>query len=429
MAFFVIEQVPLLKDKLNSRYLFVVYCLALTFLLFVESVMGYYFPIALEEVSGSNLSTGLIIGLCNLAALACDFLFPEIFKKKTWKFLFLAAVILQFGFPGFTNLAIAVGGVGLFVVAALFWNVYYEFMAFSRQNFIVSNESKENFSQVWGIISMLSSIVGLMGPIVGSFLLRETLGNRILFFGIFQTLTLVTALLLVSLSPSRPQEHTLRRTIQHRLNIFKDLRLWEIIGARVFPIIILGIMISLINAAVMSFGGLMGVEMFGGEDLDWLLVFVFAVPSIIASLILIKFSVKKYKKRLSQLLLIAAGFCLCLIPFIKNYPIVILVSFFLCSLFLSFAWIFNEAVYSDLSQRVRDEKLYINGMERLNDSFGYLLGPIIIGLLADKTDYFLAFGVVGFGCMVIGIVLVMITPKKINIPRQEITENQNVKWK
>ena len=427
MAFSIIEQMPLLKNKLSGKNLFLLYCLALTFLLFVESVMGYYFPIALEKASGSNFSTGLIIGLCNLAALACDFLFPEIFKKKTWKFLFLAAIILQIGFPGFTNLAIALGGVTLFVVAAIFWNVYYEFMAFSRQNFIVSNESKENFSQVWGVISVLCSIVGLLGPVVGSSILRETLANRFLFFGIFQSLTLIIALVLISLSPSKPQEHGLSRRIHHKVSIFKDIKLWEILGAKVFPIIILGIMISVINAAVMSFGGLMGIEMFGGQDLDWLLVFVFAVPSILASVILIKFSVRRYKKRISQVLLVASGISLCLMPFLKHYPVVILILFFLCSLFLSFAWILNEAVYSDLSQRADDEKLYINGMERINDSLGYLIGPILIGLLADKTDYFMAFGIVGFICIVLGIVLVMITPRKINIPHQEIVENQNAK--
>ena len=427
MAFSIVEHLPFIKNKASGKNLFVVYCLTLTLLLFVESVMGYYFPIVLEESTGSNMSTGLVIGLCNIAALICDFVFPEIFKKKTWKFLFLAAILIQFGFPGFTNLAIVTGGAGLFIVAGLFWNVYYEFMAFSRQNFIVSNESKDNYSQVWGIISVLSSFVGLVGPVVGSLLLKETVGSRVLFFGMFQTLTLFSGLILISLTPKTQQEHKLRRTIHHKLSIFKDLKLWEILGGRVFPIIIIGVIISLISAAVMSFGGLMGVEMFKGEDLDWLLIVVFAIPSIIASLILTKFSVRKYKKLISQILIILAGLSLCVMPLLKSQPIVILICFFFCSLFLSFAWIVNEAVYSDLSERARDEKIYINGMERLNDSIGYLIGPIVVGFLADKTDYYVAFAFVGFICVVLGIVLIMITPKKILIPHQKIKENEGGK--
>jgi MFS family permease len=317
------------------------------------------------------------------------------------------------------------GWAGLFVVAGLFWNVYYEFMAFSRQNFIVSNERKENYSQIWGIISVLSSFVGLVGPVIGSLLLKETVGNRVLFFGMFQTLTLFSGLILVSLTPTVQQEHKLRRTIHHKMSLFKDLKLWEILGARVFPIIIIGVMISLISAAVMSFGGLMGVELFGGEDLDWLLVVVFAIPSIIASLILTKFSIKRYKKLTSQILMILAGLSLCLMPLIKSYPVIVLICFFFCSLFISFAWIVNEAVYSDLSDRARDEKIYINGMERLNDSIGYLVGPILVGFLADKTDYYVAFAFVGFISVILGIVLIMITPKKILIPHREIKENQS----
>jgi MFS family permease len=427
MAFTVINELSVSKNKLTSRHLFFLYCLSLGFLLFVEAVMAYYFPIVLEDAMGSNLSAGLVIGLCNLAALACDFIFPEIFKKKTWKFLYLAAIILQFGYPGFTNLAIAVGGVGIFVVAALFWNVYYEFMAFSRQNFIVTNEKKEDYSRSWGIISVIGGIVGIIGPIVGSYLLKEALVNRVIIFSIFQILTLIIGLFLVSMSPKKEQEHSLRRPIHRKLSIFKDLKLWEILGLRVFPIIILGIIISLIGSAVMTFGGLMGVELFGGEDLDWLLIVVFAVPSIIVSLIMSKFPVKKYKKLFSQMLIILAGFCLALMPFIKTYPFLILTGFFFCSFFLSIAWILNEAVYSDLSERAKDEILYINGMERLNDSIGFLLGPIIIGLLADKTDYYTAFSFVGFACMIFGIVLMMITPRKIKIPHQELERTESGK--
>jgi len=59
-------------------------------------------------------------------------------------------------------------------------------------------------------------------------------------------------------------------------------------------------------------------------------------------------------------------------------------------------------------------------MERINDSIGFLLGPIVIGLLADKTDYYIAFSFVGFICMILGILLMMTTPRKILIPHQEI---------
>lgn len=389
--------------------------------------MSYYYPIALEEATGSNLSAGLIIGLCNIAALACDFLFPEIFKKKTWKFLFLAAIIIQIGFPLFTNLAVASGFVSLFIVAGLFWNIYYEFMAFARQNYIVTNEKKEDYSRDWGIISIIVSITSIIGPILGSSLLDQPIQNRFAFFGILQAIILIVSLILVSLSPKREQTEKLKTRIHKKISVFKDMKLWEILGAKVFPIIILGIMISFINGSVMTFGGLMGVELFGGEGLDWIIIFTFAVPSILASLLLTRFPIRKFKKLMSQLLIIMAGFTLCMMPFFRVYPWMIIVGFFLCSLFISIAWIFNEAVYSDLSERAGEQKLYINGMERINDSIGYLLGPIIIGLLADKTDYYIAFSFVGFICMIAGILLMMTTPRKILIPHQEIEKMEKVK--
>lgn len=417
-----LTELPYFKTKLNTKSMFIVFGLALAFLFLVECTMSYYYPIALEGALGSNLSAGLVIGLCNIIALACDLVFPELFRKKTWKFLFLAAILIQIGFPLFTNLAVASGFVALFIVAGIFWNIYYEFMAFARQNYIVTNEKKEDYSRVWGIISIIVSLASIIGPILGSEILNMPVSSRFVVFGALQAITLIISLLLVSMSPHKEQDTKLKTRVNRKLSIFKDMKLWEILGSKVFPIIVVGVIISFINGSVMTFGGLMGVELFDKAGLDWIIVFTFAVPSILASLVLTRFPVRKFKKLLSQMLIILSGFTLCMLPFFRVHPEMIIIGFFLCSLFLSIAWIFNEAVYSDLADRAGEEKLYINGMERINDSIGYLFGPIIIGMLADRTDYYIAFSFIGFVCMIIGIILMMTTPRKIMIPHQEIAE-------
>lgn len=64
----------------------------------------------------------------------------------------------------------------------------------------------------------------------------------------------------------------------------------------------------------------------------------------------------------------------------------------------------------------------MNSIERLNDSAGFLIGPILIGFLSDKLGFFVGFLIIGSICVLIGVILLMITPKKIFIPHQELAE-------
>lgn len=411
-----------LQNKVTEKKQFAVYCLALAFILLIESVASFYYPIILEETTGSSLSTGLVIGIANVIALVSDLIFPELFKKKTWKFLFLAAVILQLGFPGFTILSLVFSTSFLLIIAAVFWNIYYEFLAFSRHNYIVSNEKKEDYSKDWGMISVIGGVTAVIGPVLGSQLLSASITQVGVTFGVMHLLAFVTAGFLILTSPKAKQAHRLEHSRHVRWSILKEFKLWELLGFRILPVLILGVMLALFSSSVLTVGGLLGQKLFGEQNLEWLLIFAINLPSIIISLILSRITVPKFKKMLSQFSLILSGMPLLALPFIESSPWAVLIAFFISSLFNCVAWIFNEAVYSDLSERSGEKKLYINSMERINDAIGFLVGPILIGVLADKMGYFVAFEVVGALSILAGVILLFITPKKILIPQQELAE-------
>lgn len=417
-----------LEEKLNGQKIFILYLFALTALLLVEGVMCYYFPIVLEQSFGSNLGAGVIISCANIVALACDFLIPELFKKRTWKFLLLAAVIIQILFPAFVQISLISQAVEFLVVASVFWNIYYEFMAFSRHNFIVSNVKKEDYSRDWGLISIVSGFTSIVGPIIGSNILRATIVESSTTLAALELVAVLIILLLVSLAPNKPQEHKLTHHVKIKWSILRELKLWEVLGRRVLPVILMGIMLAIQLASVTTVGGLLGEKILGEEHLDWLLIFMFNVPGILVALLLARVQVPRFKKLLSQISLILSGVPFVLLPFVSDSPVWVIILFFVSSIFSSLAWIFNEAVYSDLSRRSGDQKLYINSMERLNDSIGYLIGPVLIGFLSDRLGYFVGFQIVGGICVIMGAILLMITPRKILIPHQEIDELEKTKF-
>jgi MFS family permease len=380
-------------------------------------MMAYYFPIVLNENLNSNLLTGLLIGGANLAALACDFLIPKYFKKYSWRFLIITAILIQMLYPLNVHIGIFFSFSFTFIIAAIFWNVYFEFFAFARHNYIITNEKKENYSKAWGIITIFVNVAGVMGPILGSYLLNLQLFNRQILVSSIQVFVLILTGLLIFLSPKNSITQELKPM---KTNFLKEINIYKVIYTKIFPVVLLGMMVSMISSSVLTVGGLLGEQMFGAQKLDWLIIFIFSIPSILVSFILIKLKIQRRKKRISQILLFIAAISLISMYFFQSYPIVILILFFLCSTGISAGWILNESVFSELSKRSDGNALYTNGLERIDDSLGFLIGPILIGLLSDRFGYFSAFTILGILSLVLAIFLIVITPRKLRMPKREI---------
>jgi len=154
------------------------------------------------------------------------------------------------------------------------------------------------------------------------------------------------------------------------------------------------------------------------------LAFIYNIPVVFVSLVFSKFKFKKRKKLISQVNLLISSISLVLIYLLRANLAIVVILFAINSLFVSIAWIFNEAVYSDLGKRSGENQYYLNGMERINDSLGFLIGPILIGFLADRMGYFSAFGIIGAVIGIISVILIVVTPRKIRIPHTEIAEIQ-----
>ncbi len=411
-----------LNNKINGKKLFTFYLFALALILLIEGIMVYYFPIVLDLAFDSTFVVGAIISFANIIAASLDFLIPEVFKKRTWKFLILLAVIFQTLFPFSVQLGILTNFSALLILAAAFWNIYYEFMAFSRQSFLTHNEKKEDYSKDWSLFALVSGFTSIIGPIIGSRILNSSFLEGSVTIGVIQLLALLSVLLLISSSPSKQITGVLENNKKIKLNILREFKVWEILGRRVLPAIIMGVTLAMQFSAIATVGGIFGEQLLGAQKLDWLLMFMFNVPGVLVALFLAKFSVPKYKKLASQIALIGSGAILILLPFISDYVVLVIIIFFISSIFSSIAWIFNEAVYSDLSRRSGEKHLYMNSIERLNDSAGFLIGPILIGFLSDKLGFFVGFLIIGSICVLIGVILLMITPKKIFIPHQELAE-------
>lgn len=387
--------------------------------------MSFIFPIRVENAVGSNTLLGLIMASSSIAGITCDLLFPQLLRNTTWKKQLLCGALLSLLFPILTIYGVWTSSVLVFLLAGIIWGIYYELISFSEQNFVTTDESRNDFTKAWGILFATSQFTGILGPILGSLLLtgsNSTLLVTILFLQVLSILfSAIISLHLKSSYEYKPRTSHIASTI----NIFKEIRYWKIFTPHILPAIIVGVWLEAIEATFWTIGGLFGREIVKESNLDWTFIVLYSAPFIVGSLILAKLNISSGKKRLSHLTMMVAGLVLAPIYIFANNWIAVAALVFLASFFLSFAGPLNEAVYSDLIRRSGNYKDDLLGLSKANSSLAYIIVPVAVGILADNFNYSMVFSTIGVLTVLIGLLLLMLTPKKLHISISDLDHSSD----
>lgn len=409
---------PKLKNVSIPRSPLNIFFLSFFLIIIADGTMSYVFPIVVEERLNSNTFMGIIMALSSVTGFICDFLFPSLISRKNWKQLLMACVFFAFLFPLFSYYGEVFNIVLFFVTASIAWGVYYEFLAFSQQNYIVENNKEHSFSKDWSLLAVLISIMEVIAPILGSTLLIVG-GYAYPVFVL--TLLSIALMVLMLLGPNKKDDFVEVKSVSRELfKLVKEFRMWDILYGKVWQVLLVSFVLQSIFATYWTFGGLFGKQLVGEEGPDWIVMILYAIPCLIASLLLSRFIIKKRKKLLSQIFLITGGFLMLMLLFTQGSVFITGFLILLSSLMFAFAYPLNNAVFSDLGTRLGREKNHLFGMLNAIGSMAFIIVPIFLGMISDKFGYIYAFAFIGTFAMLAGILLIVKTPKKIHLPQKEI---------
>lgn len=408
---------PKLKNVSIPRSPLNIFFLSFFLIIIADGTMSYVFPIVVEESLSSNTLMGIIMALSSITGLICDFIFPSLISRKNWKQLLVACVLMALLFPVLSYFGEIFNLVGFFILASIAWGVYYEFLAFSQQNYIIESNKEKNFSKDWGLLAVLISMMEVIAPILGSTLL--VVGG--LAYPVAVLLMLSVALAILMLQETKSEEDVEIKSVSRELvKLIKEFRMWDLLYGKVWQVLLVSFVLQSVFATYWTFGGLFGQQLVGEEGMDWIVIVLYAIPSLIASLLLSKFMIKKNKKKLTQIFLIFGGFILTMLVFARESVYLTAFLILLSSLMFAFAYPLNNAVFSDLGARLGKEKNHLFGMMNAIGSLAFIVIPIALGVLSDSYGYIYAFAFTGAFSMIAGIVLIIKTPKKIRLPQKEI---------
>ncbi len=153
---------------------------------------------------------------------------------------------------------------------------------------------------------------------------------------------------------------------------------------------------------------------FGGLFLS-----AYLLPSILTGWFVGRITKKFGQKRTAYIAFIMSAVLMGLIGFMKS-PIVLLATVFLSSMINSIAWPAIKGAYADYICEAQAVETEIEGLGDFALNIGYVLGPILAGLLAGLFGNSYSFSILGGFSVLVTVILLIATPKKISVKMGKI---------
>ncbi|MFZ3068799.1 MAG: MFS transporter [Microgenomates group bacterium] len=406
----------LFRDSMWARVLTV--SVILFFVYLGDAILSDWVPSFLQVALGGSLFMGLVFSFSSVVGFVTDLIFPQLLRKFKARRLILLAIAANLIFSGILIWTTTWPWLVLFLLAMAVWGVYYELLWFGSAQFVSDNVPAESRSGVWGVLSVFKSLAYFIGPIVGSWLAISR-GNM-------TTVVVAAAVVCLGyviwvLTSKKERVHEQEIEPMEKFDIREELGYWKVLFVHVWPVLLISLTMGLIDATYWTTGAVLSDIMARDGLLGGLFLPAYMLPPIFMGVILAKWGVYKGKKKIAEIFLLFAGVFLTLLGLRDGLWSMLLLSF-LTGVTLSVAWPMVDAVYSDILARMGTERKHMVGLSSSTTSLAYIIGPITAGFISSRVGERMTFVAMGVLTVVVAIVLLFSTPRKLRLPQAEMSE-------
>jgi len=383
-----------------------------------DAILSDWVPSFMQVALGGSLFMGLVFSFSSVVGFVTDLIFPQLLRKFKARRLILLAIAANLIFSGILLWTTTWSWLVLFLLAMAVWGVYYELLWFGSAQFVSDNVPTESRSGVWGVLSVFKSLAYFIGPIVGSWLAISR-GNM-------TTVVVAAAMVCVGyvvwvLTSKKEKMHEQEIEPVEKFDIGEEVGYWKVLFVHVWPVLLISLTMGLIDATYWTTGAVLSDIMARDGLLGGLFLPAYMLPPIFMGVILAKWGVYKGKKKIAEIFLLFAGVFLALLGMKESLWSMLLLSF-LTGVALSIAWPMVDAVYSDILARMGTERKHMVGLSSSTTSLAYIIGPITAGFISSRVGERMTFVVMGVLTVIVAIVLLFVTPRKLRLPQTEMSE-------
>jgi MFS family permease len=302
----------------------------------------------------------------------------------------------------------------LILLSMVSWGIYYEFLGFARQQFVANSIPAKLHASVWAFMFTFRSLAYTVGPFVAGYILENGARN-LLYVSIAAT---IAGYLFILVSGVTKHSGPVNLDLKH-INFGAELTHWQSLLRHVWPIVLLSLLMGIVDAAFWTTGAVYSGHLSKSSFLGRLFVPAYMFPSLFIGFLIIKWKVEEGKKRKALWFFTISSIFLSLIGLFESvFAIVVLV--LVSSLLSSFTYPLVDGVYSDIIARMGRQRLHLVGLTNSATSLAYIIGPVIAGFTASLLGEKMTFSVIGMFSVVVSVLLLVATPKKLHLPQSEI---------
>lgn len=389
-----------------------------TLLFFVylgDGILSDWVPSFIQGSVNSSLLMGLIISFSSMIGFGADLVFPQLLKQVKTRKLILMAIGTSLIFAGILLWSIVWPYLILFLMAMAVWGVYYEFLGFGGAQFVAESVPVMARSGAWAIMGVFRSLAYFLGPIIGSYVAINKGDSETVWVAVFCVLIGYVIWLLMgrNLKASGTVEAV------EKINIIQEIKRWKTLFIHVWPILTISIIMGLIDATFWTTGTVLSDNLARESWWGGMFLPLYMLPMVLIGVVVARWGIYKGKKKMAEIFMLLAGLFLAGIGAVDAIWLLLLVSLLTGSA-LSIAWPLTDAVYSDIINRMRREGKHMVGLSSSTLSLAYIVGPILAGGIAQMVGEKMTFSVMGIFMALSALILLMVTPKKLKLPQEEI---------
>ena len=389
--------------------------LVLFFVYLGDAMLSDWVPAYIQESVGKPWLMGLIISFSSMIGFVADLFLPQFLKKVSVEKMIVLAIGSSLIFCGLLLWSTYWPYVIIFLMAMAVWGVYYEFLGFGGQQFVSESIPTHFRSGAWAVLGAFRGLAYFVGPLFGSFLLISkgnvavvTVSSLMVFIGY-----------LIWFLNKKKKVAVMDVTEEKTINVFVEAKHWVYLLKFVWPIVVLSLSMGLLDSTFWTTGTVLSDNMARNSAWGGLFLPLYELPMVIMGVVVARWGIYKGKKKLAEIFMLITGILLSGIYFTDSVVLLLIISFFV-GLTTSVCWPLRDAVYSDLVSRMGFEGKHMIGLSGSTISLAYIIGPIVSGSLATYFGEKETFVIVGSFLGVVSIFLIMITPKKLRLPQEEI---------
>ena len=390
------------KNKLI--YLFGI--VILSFSLF-DGIITYLIPLVTLERGLSKTLIGIIIGSAAVAGAFFDFAIYKIFKNPIYRRLFMVmfAVSLAYLF-----IIWRANSFVLYILAMIMWGFYYDLKNFGTMDFACRYFPQQEQTANFGLIQVFQSLGCLLAPLIAGFLITETVGDKPFFAGLLFLVISAIFFIALTLQTRQAQEFLPSKPIL-KTSWSEEISLWKKTGKIILPVLILGAFYTVIDSFFLILGPLFA-ENLPLEPFDGIFMFAYLLPASLMGGFVGKITKKFGDKNSIIMGLLCGSLILSFFYFFKS-PMASILIIFVAFCFISIISPITHAIYAHYIHKSPKEKKEIQELGDFSENIGYIIGPVIAGIIADQIGIQVTFSALGVAGLVFALFLALVMPKNI----------------